>query len=355
MSDAVRMSALIDRFEKIEQSILSLSERVEQLIQNQQVEKTLASLRKEGFLEIRPVQDLTYSTVYVTSNEFGFQRALHVIREMNICSGVYFGVGGLQNWDFIVQQSPDLALLGDVNPQEVEFNHKMLKILIHSASPQQFIAKAVDQIEEDLEQQPTLYALNRRFGLDRNNLFNKPLIDMIRWELNEMLNRKNGVLSKANFSNFRQMAEQGRIQPLLIDLADSSAIQKLSSCLQEQNLAVSFLYLSNAYDYLMENPLQKARFKKNITMLQEDKTCIVDTTLCCCAWMIKSYVLFGKDPLTGNAYDPDVVRGLGFNLEPLTIDRTNYYLAPAPLSEQDDGRYQTTLEGIQLSKWISLD
>ncbi len=314
-----------------------------------EIKRINEALQKEGFLQTdapQPIEKVHFP-VYISANEFGFIKALELVEKISTREGgVYLGVSGMQNWDYIVRQKPQLALLADFNPKEVAFNKQMLEIIHESKTASDFESKAILQITTDFTKDSGSYEVNRRYGIDVNNR-NFTILESLINEIKEIVRREDGPLANKNFSFFQQMVREGRVVALSLDLTDPKRITRLSEIIHSNGLTFSFLYLSNVYDYFEHDKERSASFKTAVNALKEKETLIVDTTLCRSIWMLKTYLVWGEDPYTSHPYDPDIVRGWH------EVDRASYYTLS--LSSQDDGKYQTAQEGVKLSKWIDLN
>lgn len=292
--------------------------------------------------------------VYVTSNELNQAWVRHALKKMEqIPNGVHLGLSGLYNWDLIAQMNSSFAILIDFNPRVAVFNNKMLSILCRANNPQEFVTQAVKQMESDLSKDDNFYQNNilySQFGLCEFPLHNpiryqdmSPL-ERHEYELKAMLAKNNGALSNENFPILQKMAKEGRIVSMHLDLCDTAAISTIAEAVHAEGLQFSSLYVSNCYDYFEKIPEAKQAFKQSMATLVQDNTCIVDTSFIgnvdfsngrC---VIDSFIHYGKDPETGNPYNPDITRewllrenGGGDWVDTKKVDVSTYYKKP-PLS-----------------------
>lgn len=284
-------------------------------------------LERISKMENKPLAKSTLRIVYVTSNEFGQKKVRDTLKTMDkIPGGVHFGVSGIYNWDLIANMKSEFAILGDYNPAVAEFNRRMLTILAEANSPEEFVDKAFEQMKMDLALNDYFYAYNIFYSQTLKLPDNTSLRDDLEFQLKRMLQRENGALSKENFPVLQKMAREGRIVPLHLDFCDADAIKTIADAVHEQGFVFSSLYLSNAFDYLQNRPEAAKAFKQNIAVLQQDRTCIIDAFMQ--LGSIRSFTFYGKDPETGNLYNPDVLRRWG---DFSKIDIASYYKKPTPL------------------------
>jgi hypothetical protein len=116
-------------------------------------------------------------------------------------------------------------------------------------------------------------------------------------------------------------------------------MQAIADAVHEQGFDFSSLYLSNVYDYARKEPATREAFRYCLDALMKDKTCVIEASfvgieenalfapqgIC----FINSFIHYGKDPETGNRFDPDVARDLS------KVDRSTYYKQPIPLSDSN--------------------
>jgi hypothetical protein len=302
----------------------------------------------------KPQQKLNYEAfgVYATANECGQRRVRNLLKTIKkIPNGVHLGVSGLHNWDVIAHMRSRFAILVDFNPKVVAFNRKMLAILAKAKNPEDFVEKAHAQMKKDLKANNNFYMPNILYktehvceqGYNPRQYIQSIPSQKLRFELERMLKREDGALSNDNFSYLQQLAREGRIVPMHLDFCDTGSVQAVADAVHEENLVFSSLYLSNAYDYLIKNPSSRQAFKKSVQTLQQDQTCIIDTSAVGFSkpLLLKSYLHYGKDPETGNLFNPDISRGWctkakkgGAWLDTSKVNPASYYKQPEPLKER---------------------
>lgn len=260
-----------------------------------------AFLQKISKLEpLRTNEDPMATLVFATSNEPEQENVLGLLRSMKKIRGGHFGVSGLYNWDIIAQMKSDFAVLVDCNPNVPYFHRNMLNILTRSKNPEDFVAQAIQQMGKDLERNPGFYARNQLY-LDRQirdqDYRNMPRIDQVAYQMDLMLKRKNGALSEENFPFLQKMAQEGRILPIYLNFNDPNRVKAIAGAVHGEGHVFSSIYLSNIYNWGHENT-----FQFNVDALKQDGTCIIDTSV------KQSFIHYGKDPLTGKAYDANLTK-----------------------------------------------
>lgn len=260
-----------------------------------------AFLQKISKLEpAKKGDDPMASLVFATSNEPEQENVLGLLRSMKKIRGGHFGVSGLYNWDIIAQMKSEFAILADYNPNVPLFHRNMLAILAKAKNPEDFVAQAIQQVKKDLETNPGFYARNQLY-LDREiggqDYRDMSRIDQVAYQMELMLKRENGALSKENFPFLQRMAQEGRILPLFLNFNDPNRVKAIADAVHVEGHVFSSIYLSNIYNWGHEDT-----FQSNVDALKQDGTCVIDTTV------KQSFVHYGKDPVTGNAYDANLTK-----------------------------------------------
>lgn len=309
---------------------------------------------KLGKIE-KPCQNSSrFHRVFATSNEYNQRQIREVVKAMKkIPDGIHFGVSGLHNWNLIAQMKSRFAVLVDLNPKVADFHRKMLRILCRAKSPNDFLLQATTQIKVDARN-GSKCAINSLYK-DRCGQYNPApyrrlkYSEKLRFQLNRML-REDLAFSKENFPFLQKMAKEGRIVPLYADICNTKVMQEIADAVHGEGLVFSSIYVSNIYDYLKKHPIARKNFQQNINAMKQDGTCIIDTTLVTRKNSVGSFIHYGKDPVTGNPYDPDIARGWLEEraqrpcvewVDANKVKTANYYKSPAPLEDfaelvQDD-------------------
>lgn len=279
--------------------------------------------------------------VFVTSNETGQKKVRDLLKTMKkIPNGVHLGISGLHNWNLIAQMQSSFAILIDFNPNTAIFHRNMLSILAASESPDDFIMSAGVQMNKDREKDPDFYfPMNNLYMIAQsgdahsctlsNMYINMPPLQQNMFEL-ILMKQKDRALSKENFLFLRKMAREGRIVPFHLDACDTAAIKTIADAVKEQGFVFSSLYLSNVFDYLKND--QRTAFKQNIDALKQDGTCVFSSAMHSAGAILPicySFLHYGKDPETGNAYDPDIA--FRWLRDRKNLELNSCYKQPAPL------------------------
>lgn len=271
--------------------------------------------------------------VFPTSNEYGQRIVNNTLRfEMKnkIPGGVHFGTSALYNLDHMAAMRSSFAILADFNPNVADFLRRMIGILSTAKSIEDFEEQASKEMEKDIERDPKFYNDNAMWGIKGNEA---------QFQLKKMVKYSERAFTPENFAYLQKMAQEGKIVALHLDLCDTNAIKTIADAVHAEGLVFSSIYLSNVYDYFVNSPELRKAFKQNIDALKQDRTCIIDTTmytnrsLC-----VDGFAFYGKDPETGHAYDPDILRswcasqvGMKWADMDNTVDGRAYYTTPSSL------------------------
>ncbi len=277
-----------------------------------------------------------HSHVYLTSNEEKIALVRNAFSSSQLKGGIYCGVSGLQNWDFISLTQPDLALLIDKNQATVDFQNAVINLIKTQPNRHSFLKKLEDLVQSYPED---FFADN--FLLPQKKDRSTPLL-----EIDNLSTLKHGAFaSKKAFNRVKNLALNGRIIALSLDLTKEIEVSILATMIKTHNCYLSCLYLSNVGDWvhriaqgICDAPNLQA-FKRNINrLISPSQTHILEST-----W-------FGYDPelyrdgdyqmvlsmITPGAlgplqpYDPCIFRGAIPNVERSAYFANSLLLDPLP-------------------------
>jgi hypothetical protein len=264
------------------------------------------------------------------SNEMSFQYVIPALQRQLTPGGVYLGVGPEQNYTYIANLRPQLAVIFDIRRQNA-MQHLLYKALFEqSATRAEFVAKlfsrptvarlgtgvsakelfavadtaAVSDSAFDANQKAVIQQLTVKHGfalpsddvgtityLYRVFQAAGPSIDYS-YRLGRGTERQNrypyfGMLQTAtnadsvpmaflgteeNYRRVRAMHQQNLIIPVVGDFAGPSAIRSVGDMLRKRNLKVTAFYLSNVEQYLFRSREAPKRFYDNVAALPLDST-----------------------------------------------------------------------------------
>ncbi|MFT6397613.1 MAG: hypothetical protein ACJAYU_002367 [Bradymonadia bacterium] len=195
-------------------------------------------------------EEITRGTHYWVSNEDGHWVTRELIENSG---GVYLGVGSEQNYMIAGWSRPALMILLDFDQQIVNLHDAYGALLIASATPEEFIARWDEDVEEEavaiirqaysgehanavaatLSQ--TINRCGRRFRRlrDRYNELGVPLF----------------VNDQATYDFIRALWQNNRVITIRGDLTASGAMLGLANAASESGLTMRTMYFSNAEQY----------------------------------------------------------------------------------------------------------
>ena len=290
-----------------------------------------------------------FDTDNLISNESSYLHPIPALRRLGVSGGAYIGVGPDQNFAYIAAIRPRVAYIVDIRrdnllhhlllralmieaPTRVEF----LAHLLGRASPREAAAWRRREIGEltaymaraDLD--PRSVAARRGRLLSRLRGFGVPLspadlatIDRFHGEFmskglalrfathgrepqwyyptyrqlleeRDLAGAQSGFLSdEADYAFLRGMQREGRIIPVVGDLAGTHAVRAIGRSVQRAGLRVSAFYTSNVEFYL-NGPEQLERYTANVAALPRDDRSMI----------IRSYFpgLWGRHPRAVRGY-----------------------------------------------------
>jgi hypothetical protein len=240
------------------------------------------------------------------SNEAGYLKILPLLREEGIRGGVYLGVGPDQNYSYIAEIRPRLAILVDIRRQNL-IQHLYFKALFQlSSSRARFLERLfARRIPDDSggEEEPSISQLLDRIGavpedprfarhaveeavrvvnawdfsltdedldamryvarafieagpdLRFSSLYRKPRqhypsCRTLLLETDSTGKQASYLSSEERFRAVKSLHKENRIIPVVGDLAGTLALPRIARTLKERGLGVSCFYLSNVEFYL---------------------------------------------------------------------------------------------------------
>jgi hypothetical protein len=247
-----------------------------------------------------------FDTDNFISNEAGYLKVLPLLRENDIRGGVYIGVGPDQNYSYIAEIRPRLAILVDIrrlnliqhlyfkalfqlSPDRARFLERLfgrripediagteessisqlLEQIDRASKDSRFGERAVEEAvhaanmwnlslgEEDLESMRYVARAFMEAGPDlRFSSFNRsprpyyPDYRTLLIETDSAGKQSNYLASEERFRYVKLLHKENRIIPVVGDLAGKFALSRIARTLKERHLEVSCFYLSNVEFYL---------------------------------------------------------------------------------------------------------
>ena len=174
--------------------------------------------------------------------------------DQNSCD-FYMGVGGLMNLSYIATLKPKAALLVDVNPVQTLFWQQIFADLKTHKRPKDFL-KAARRCEDNLRD-----VLKTAFDGDVDiagtqnveRFINGQTIlnlqqDFPSWLKINLPDR--GWFVGAQYDVLHEMAANGALGALTLDIADVSACNELADFTNSKNLKADFFHVSNIFDFM---------------------------------------------------------------------------------------------------------
>ncbi|MBL8188876.1 MAG: hypothetical protein JNK38_12760, partial [Acidobacteria bacterium] len=272
-------------------------------------QKVVLGDRREDFAQL--VARLSERAGYfgsdnLVSNELSYQHVLSTLSKMNVSGGVYLGVGPDQNFTYIAQIKPKLAIMLDIR-RDALLQHLMFKSLfMMSRSRIEYFSnlfarplpkdykkwndrpirdlvdyfdrvpldqKLADKIKADMRKRidgfgvplnqrdwETLEEIYQAFYTDcmevRYTIRDRPTGRFFPAYRDILLEKdlagkqRNYMASEATFQVIKTMHDQNRIVPATGDISGVKALKSIGDYLKEINEKVSAFYVSNVEFYL---------------------------------------------------------------------------------------------------------
>jgi len=264
------------------------------------------------------------------SNERSYLHVVPALREAGLGGGVYLGVGPDQNFTYIAQVKPSLALIVDIRRDNLLL-HLLFKALFHLSSSradylsllfgrhppspaEKWKTEDIERIAAYLDGTPTVPGetaglrarvddVIKRFGIPLSqedvatiDQFHRTFIERglaIRFESNgrpprssyptyrDLLletdrsgKRWNYLAQEADFQFVRGMEERDLVVPVVADLAGPTAIAAIGRLMKERHERLAAFYTSNVEYYLAEGSGFQ-RFLTNLAQLPHHERSVI--------------------------------------------------------------------------------
>ncbi|HQR34446.1 MAG TPA: hypothetical protein PLK30_17025 [Blastocatellia bacterium] len=291
-------------------------------------QKVVIGDRREDFAQL--VAKLSERAGYfgsdnLVSNELSYQHVLGTLEEMNISGGVYLGVGPDQNFTYIAQIKPKLAIMLDIRrdallqhlvfkslfmmsrsrieylsnlfarplPKDFKkWNDRQIRDLVDYFDRTPLDQKMADKIKADMHKKIESFGLtlNQRDWETIDEIYQAFYTDCLetRYTIRDrptgrffpayrdiLLEKdlkgkqRNYLASEATFQVIKTMHDQNRIVPATGDISGIKALKSIGDYLKEINEKVSAFYVSNVEFYLFRQDTM-SRFVENLKFLPID-------------------------------------------------------------------------------------
>ena len=261
----------------------------------------------------------------LVSNELSYQHVLGTMEEMNLSGGVYLGVGPDQNYTYVAQIKPKLAIMLDIR-RDALLQHVMFKALfMMSRSRIEYMSnlfarplpkdfkkwndrqirdlvdyfdrtpldqKMADKLKADLHKKIESFGLglNQRDWETIDEIYQAFYTDCmeVRYTIRDrptgrffpayrdiLLEKdlkgrqRNYLATEATFQVIKTMHDQNRIIPATGDISGIKALKSIGDYLKEINEKVTAFYVSNVEFYLFRQDTM-GRFVENLKSLPID-------------------------------------------------------------------------------------
>ena len=247
-----------------------------------------------------------FDTDNFISNEAGYLKVLPLLREHGIRGGVYIGVGPDQNYSYIAEIQPQLAILVDIRRQNL-LQHLYFKALFQlSPDRARFLERlfgrriphdiagteglSISQLMDRIDRAPQDSRFREHVAEEAIRVVNEWKLSLVKEDLESMRyvarafmeagpdlrfssfymqpreyypdyrtllletdsagKQANYLASEERFRYVKLFHKENRIIPVVGDLAGKFALPQIARILKERHLEVRCIYLSNVEFYL---------------------------------------------------------------------------------------------------------
>ena len=233
---------------------------------------------------------------YIGTNDYGLSKINKILREYNnneITESCHIGVSGYYNFDIAVLRKSNRIIIFDNNEQQIIFMKQTLKSINISKNREEFINNMMSYLNIKYQEHSIL--LNEK-QLDFKKSKNDGMSFMINIseddsyknlkydddvgteaisEIIYELERKDSWLSNDDSYNYiRKLVIKDHIAIFCEDIRSINIFKRISNILQNNNIFVDTLYLTNVKGYMENN--EKILYNQTVEYLSNSKTLIIE-------------------------------------------------------------------------------
>lgn len=291
----------------------------------------------------------------LVSNETSYLHVLPALQSMRVRGGAYLGVGPEQNFSYLAEIKPELALMIDIRRDNMLL-HLLFKAMFETADtriqylcllygrpappdPASWSGRSLEETLLYLGLTPgdsTLHRANHAALMQRVTGYGVPLTDTDRKTLERFHNeffasglalrytslgrpsrpgypsqqelysatdldgkQWSYVSTEARFQVVRDLERSGRVVPLVGDLSGPSAMKSIAAYLREKQLTVSAFYVSNVEMYLFRGGTF-GPYAENVRALPSDSNSVIIRSSFGRGWRGGDVVSSFPQPLPGH-------------------------------------------------------
>lgn len=218
--------------------------------------------------------------VYINTNEIGIEDVHEILKDIPMMTeGCHIGFSGWHNFDIMAKRRSGRAIICDINPENALFLHQVLDILRRSENRDNFIEEIVAFIEKykySYSCNPDDLELSINFACNVSDDALYLSCDTISDEIAIELKRPSSWLfSQDQYDHIRKLALNDRIALITQNICNSEIFKKLAKLLNDNNIPVDTLYLTNIAYYMKGSNIKL--FLQTIETLSASDTILITT------------------------------------------------------------------------------
>jgi len=229
---------------------------------------------------------------YLAGNEWSLQIYEPILDGVG---GGYVGVGTDQAYLFMSWARPEIAWLIDYDAAVVEV-HELYRLFFAAAStPEELVALWDRPAREEAlaiiaNGHPKRAKSLRRWYLGYRGWIHRRLVAVTKKMQDAGV--PTYLTDQAHYDFVREMLEQRRVRPMVVDLHEKSGLRGVARAARELGVPIRVLYLSNAEEYWPRYPKQ---YRKNIAELPYADDAILLRTLL--TWKLNQDYRYNVQPI----------------------------------------------------------
>ena len=233
---------------------------------------------------------------YIGTNDYGLSRINKILREYNnkISETCHIGVSGYYNFDIAVFRRSNRIIIFDNNEQQIKFMKQTLRCIHMSKNREEFIHNMNSYLNIKYQEHSILlkekqldfkkskiegmfFMINISEDEDYKNLkYDDNVGTEAITEIIYELGRKGSWLFNDDTYNYmRKLVIKDHIAIFCEDIRSIDIFKRISNILQNNNIFIDTLYLTNVIGYMDNN--DKLLYNQTVEYLSNNKTLIIES------------------------------------------------------------------------------
>ncbi len=200
--------------------------------------------------------------IYITANETGLEGTRKFLEghpRHGDSQTIHIGCAGWHNFDIMCERGSSYGLIVDFNPENAKFIEKTIESIKSSSDKKMFLENMIKYLLTLKEEKRKAY-----FHWD---LQGKSLIDRVTAEL---VREGSWLNTDKAYKHIKKLVSEDRLIAITEDITHSEKFSSIRKVLNENNIVIDTLYLSNICNFMRSETRESAIVKSIKHVLNDD-------------------------------------------------------------------------------------